>query len=118
MGEVIHVAFGTEREWEQTRIKLIEGLCTIGGLFGDDAALMEAKAEAVHAMLRQIVETIPTVQVHVPIPAGLSVEDARVVEESLRQATLAGIEAAMTHSVQVLMSGIYDLCTSKLTTGD
>ena len=28
--------------------------------------------------------------------------------------TLKGIEIAMTHSVQVLMASIYDLCTSKL----
>jgi hypothetical protein len=72
MGEVIRVAFGTEREWAQTRDKTVDGLVTIGALFGDDEMLMRAKA------------------------------------------ALRGIEVAMTHSVQVLMSSIYDLCTSKL----
>ena len=33
-----------------------------------------------------------------------------------RDDTLKGIEVAMTHSVQMLMSSIYDLCTSKLKT--
>ena len=30
MGEVIHATFGTEREWEQTHDKTIDGLLTIG----------------------------------------------------------------------------------------
>src|SRR6185312_16656869 len=47
MGEVIHVAFGTEREWEQTHEKTVDGLVTIGSLFGDDESLMRAKADCV-----------------------------------------------------------------------
>ncbi len=43
MGEVIHANFGTEREWEQTHDKTVDGLLTIGSLFGDDEALMRAK---------------------------------------------------------------------------
>ena len=42
MGQVIHVAFGTEREWEQTHAKTVDGLVAIGTLFGDDEALMRA----------------------------------------------------------------------------
>jgi hypothetical protein len=38
----------------------------------------------------------------------------RLLTEAIKQAALRGIEVAMTHSVQVLMSSIYDLCTSKL----
>ena len=34
----------------------------------------------------------------------------------IKEAALKGIEIAMTHSVQVLMGSIYDLCTSKLHT--
>jgi len=48
MGEVIHAAFGAEREWEQTRSKTVDGLVTIGTLFGDDEALMRAKADRVY----------------------------------------------------------------------
>ena len=56
MGQVIHVAFGTEREWEQTHAKTVDGLVAIGTLFGDDEALMRAKADCVYHILRQIVE--------------------------------------------------------------
>ena len=114
MGEVIHVAFGTEREWEQTHEKTVDGLVTIGSLFGDDESLMRAKADCVYQILREIVEGIPTVQITTRLPENLSEEQLAILTESIRQAALKGIEVAMTHSVQVLMSSIYDLCTSKL----
>src|SRR5690242_9178362 len=63
MGEVIHVAFGTEREWQQTREKTVDGLVTIGSLFGDDEKLMRAKADCVYQVLREIVEEVPSVQI-------------------------------------------------------
>jgi hypothetical protein len=116
MGEVIHASFGTEREWEQTHDKTVDGLLTIGTLFGDDEALMRAKADCVYHILRQIVEDIPSVQITSRMPENLSEEQLAMLTESIRQAALKGIEVAMTHSVQVLMSSIYDLCTSKLKT--
>jgi hypothetical protein len=116
MGEVIHASFGTEREWKQTRDKTVDGLLTIGSLFGDDEALMRAKAECVYHVLRQIVEDIPSVQITTRLPDNLSEDQMALLTESIRQAALKGIEVAMTHSVQVLMSSIYDLCTSKLRT--
>jgi len=114
MGEVIHASFGTEREWKQTRDKTTDGLLTIGTLFGDDEALMRAKADCVYQILREIVEGIPSVQITSRLPDNLSEAQLEVLTESIRQAALKGIEVAMTHSVQVLMSSIYDLCTSKL----
>jgi hypothetical protein len=114
MGEVIHAAFGTEREWEQTHDRTVDSLVTIGALFGDDAALMRAKADCVYQMLRQIVEQIPSVQVTTKMPENLTDAQVRVLTEAIKHAALRGIEVAMTHSVQVLMSSIYDLCTSKL----
>jgi hypothetical protein len=114
MGEVIHANFGTEREWEQTHEKTVDGLLTIGTLFGDDEALMRAKAECVYHILREIVEDIPSVQITTRMPDNLTEEQMTMLTESIRQAALKGIEVAMTHSVQVLMSSIYDLCTSKL----
>jgi len=114
MGEVIHATFGTEREWKQTRDKTVDGLLTIGTLFGDDEELMRAKADCVYQILREIVEGIPTVQITTRLPDNLSEEQLAILTESIRQAALKGIEVAMTHSVQVLMSSIYDLCTSKL----
>jgi len=116
MGEVIHANFGTEREWEQTHDKTVDGLLTIGTLFGDDEALMRAKADCVYHILRQIVEEIPSVQITTRMPDNLTEEQLAMLTESIRQAALKGIEVAMTHSVQVLMSSIYDLCTSKLKT--
>jgi hypothetical protein len=114
MGEVIHVAFGTEREWEQTHAKTVDGLVTIGSLFGDDEALMRAKADCVYQILRQIVEDVPTVQITTKLPENLSTEQLDLLTGAIKEAALKGIEIAMTHSVQVLMGSIYDLCTSKL----
>jgi hypothetical protein len=117
MGEVIRVAFGTEREWQQTRDKTVDGLVTIGALFGDDEMLMRAKADCVYQILRQIVEDIPSVQITTKMPENLSDDQMRLLTDAIKQAALRGIEVAMTHSVQVLMSSIYDLCTSKLQNG-
>lgn len=114
MGEVIHVTFGTEREWEQTHAKTVDGLVTIGALFGDDEALMRAKADRLYRMLREIVEKVPTVQVSAKLPESLSAEDLAMATAAVKDGALKGIEVAMTHTVHVLMTGIYDLCTSKL----
>jgi hypothetical protein len=114
MGEVIHVAFGTEREWEQTREKTLDGLVTIGSLFGDDETLMRAKADCVYQVLREIVEDVPSIQITTRLPENLSQEQLDALTRVIKDAALKGIEIAMTHSVQVLMGSIYDLCTSKL----
>jgi len=114
MGEVIHVAFGTEREWEQTHAKTVDGLVAIGSLFGDDEALMRAKADCVYQILRQIVEDVPSVQITTKMPENLSADQLDLLTNAIKEAALRGIEIAMTHSVQVLMGSIYDLCTSKL----
>jgi hypothetical protein len=114
MGEVIHVTFGTEREWEQTREKTVDGLITIGSLFGDDEALMRAKANCVCQILREIVEDVPSVQITTRMPENLSQQQIDALTHVIKDAALKGIEIAMTHSVQVLMGSIYDLCTSKL----
>ena len=116
MGEVIHVAFGTEREWQQTHAKTVDGLVAIGTLFGDDESLMRAKADCVYQVLRQIVEEVPAVQITTKLPDNLSEAQLELLTGVIREAALKGIEIAMTHSVQVLMSSIYDLCTSKLHT--
>ncbi len=114
MGEVIHAVFGSEREWEQTHDRTVDSLVQIGTLFGDDASLMRAKADCVYQLLREIVEGIPSVQITTKLPDALTDEQVRALTEAIRHAALRGIEVAMTHSVQVLMSSIYDLCTSKL----
>ena len=113
MGEVIRVAFGTEREWQQTRDKTVDGLVTIGALFGEEEFLMRAKADCVYQILRQIVEEIPSVQITTKMPENLSDEQMGLLTEAIKQAALRGIEVAMTHSVQVLITPIYALCTSK-----
>jgi hypothetical protein len=114
MGEVIHAEFGTEREWELTRQKTIDGLVSIGKLFGDDEALMRAKADCIYLMLRQIVENVPTVRINSTLPESMTEEQVAATTRAIKDAALRGIEAAMTHAVQVLMSNVYDLCTSKL----
>lgn len=114
MGEVIHVAFGTEREWEQTREKTVDGLITVGSLFGDDESLMRAKADCVYQILREIVEDVPSVQITTKLPENLTQQQFDALTRAIKDAALKGIEIAMTHSVQVLMGSIYDLCTSKL----
>lgn len=114
MGEVIHATFGVEREWEQTRSKTVDGLVTIGALFGDDEALMRAKADRVYQLLREIVEEVPSLQITTRLPENLTQEQLDQTTAAIKDAALKGIEVAMTHSVCVLMSSIYDLCTSKL----
>jgi len=114
MGEVIHASFGAEREWEQTRSRTTDGLVAIGHLFGDDEQLMRAKAERVYQLLREIVEDVPSLQITTKLPEDLSEEQLAQMTAAIKEAALKGIEVAMTHSVCVLMSSIYDLCTSKL----
>ncbi len=114
MGKVIHAAFGAEREWEQTRSKTADGLVAIGGLFGDDEGLMRAKADRVYRVLREIVEDIPSLQITTKLPENLTEEQLEQMTAAIKDAALKGIEVAMSHSVCVLMSSIYDLCTSKL----
>lgn len=114
MGEIIHVAFGTEREWEQTHAKTVNALIAIGALFGDDEALMRAKADCVYQVIRTIVDDIPNVRITTKMPEGLSPEQLDLLTEAIKDAALKGVEIAMTHAVEVLMASIYDLCTSKL----
>ena len=75
-------AFGAEREWEQTHTKTVDGLVTIGTLFGDDEALMRAKADRVYQVLREIVEEVPSLQITTRLPENLS-------DEQLEQMTAA-----------------------------
>src|SRR5690242_15561841 len=103
MGKVIHAAFGAEREWEQTRSRTADGLVAIGNLFGDDEVL-----------LREIVEDVPSLQITTRLPDNLTEEQLEQMTSAIKEAALKGIEVAMTHSVCMLMSSIYDLCTSKL----
>jgi hypothetical protein len=117
MGEVIHAAFGAEREWEQTRSRTVDGLVAIGTLFGDDEALMRAKADRVYQLLREIVEEVPSLQITTRLPENLTEDQLEQMTAAIKDAALKGIEVAMTHSVCVLMSSIYDLCTSKLQEG-
>lgn len=114
MGEVIHVAFGAERMWEQTHAKTVDGLISVGALFGDDEPLMRAKGECVTRLLREIVEEAPSLQFNTELPGDLTAEQTDLVRAAIKHAALRGIQAGMTHSIQALMASIYDLCTSKL----
>lgn len=114
MGDVIQAEFGTEREWSETREKLVNGLVSIGALFGDDETLMRAKAECVYKVLREIVEGLPPVRVASKLPEDLSGPHLEAVTVALQLAVSKGIEIGMTHSVRMMMDSIYDMCTSKL----
>ena len=102
MGEVIHAAFGAEREWEQTRSRTTDGLVAIGGMFGDDEELMRAKADRVYKLLREIVEDVPSLQITTRLPDNLTDEQleqltAAIKEEAI-ETKLAGIAAQWTNS--------------------
>ncbi len=114
MGEIIRVAFGAESEWERTRAQWAEGLSAVGALFGDDEALMRAKADCFYHLLRRIVEEVPSLRIRAHLPPGLPAEQVEFLTGAIREAALKGIETSMTHSVRVVMAAIYDLCTSKL----
>ncbi len=53
-------------------------------------------------------------QITTRMPENLSDEQLDLMTGAIKDAALKGIEIAMTHSVQILMGSIYDLCTSKL----
>ena len=114
MGDVIRVAFGTEREWERTRAQWAEGLSAIGALFGDDEQLMRAKADCVYQVLRQMVEDVPAIRIMAHLPEDLPAEQVELLTGASRDAALKGIETSMTHSVRVGMAAAYDLWTSTL----
>jgi hypothetical protein len=116
MGDVVHVNFGTEREWSETLEKLKSCLISVGALFGDDAVLMVRKAEATCAVLRVLVEKVPTLHLTTQLPEDLTPEQLELTTIALKRAALAGIEVMMTHTVATLMQNIHDLCTSKLKT--
>ncbi len=114
MGEIIHVTFGAERDWQRARSEWSEGLTAVGALFGDDESLMRAKADCVYRVLRRIVEEIPVVRVAAKVPDDLPAEQVALLTAALREAALKGIEATTCHAVRVVTAAIYDLCTSKL----
>ncbi len=114
MGEIIHVTFGAERDWQRARSEWSEGLTAVGALFGDDESLMRAKADCICQVLRRIVEEIPVVRVAAKVPDDLPAEQVALLTAALREAALKGIEATTYHAVRVLTAAIYDLCTSKL----
>lgn len=117
MTNVVHVAFGMEREWNLTREKTISGLIAIGSLYGDEAKLMQAKGERVYKLLREMVENIPTVRVTARYPERMTASEREMVEAAVKAAALKGIEAALTHAVECFMGGVYEICTSKLKEG-
>ena len=116
MSQVILKNFNADKDWQSTRDRTTENLVSVGALFGDEEALMRAKADRIYALLRRIVDDVPAVQVSLQTPSGLSDEQLSTVHEAIELAARKGVETAMTHSVQVLMKSIYDLCTSKLRT--
>jgi len=114
MGDVIHVVFGTEREWEQTRTRTIEGLVAVGALFGDSEELMRKKGDCVYTILRRMIEDIPSMKVTSRVPEEFSPAQLAHVTAALKEAALKGVEVTLTHCVQIMMASIYDLCTSRL----
>lgn len=114
MGEIIQVGFGPEQDWERSRSQWAEDLAAVGAMFGDDEALMRAKADCVYRMVRRIVEGIPAVRVAVTVPDDLPAAYVPLLTAALREAALKGIEASTCHAVRVLTASLYDLCTSKL----
>lgn len=114
MGQIIQVTLGAERDWERAHSQWAEGLTAVGALFGDDEALMRAKANCVYQVLRRIVEDIPAVRVAAKVPDDLPAEHVQFLKAAIRDAALKGMEASTCHAVRVFTAAIYDLCTSKL----
>lgn len=114
MGDVIHVQFGTERMWEEAREATVEGLVTVGEAFGDEEALMRAKADCVFHVLRNMVENVPQLRMNCRLPEDLSEDQLAMVSSAIKEAALTGLQAGVNHSIQTMMASIYDLCTSKL----
>lgn len=116
MGEVIHAAFGQQREWEIARETTLQGFLSVGRLFGDDETLLRAKSDLTFEMLRHMVEGIPNLSLSVTLPQSLTDEQQAEVLTAVQAAAATAIEHALDHAMRVLMTSIYDLCTSKLRT--
>jgi hypothetical protein len=84
---VIYAEFGNEREWAKTRTKTIEGLVTIGKLYGDSEQLMKAKGEVVYHCLRAIVDDVPSVTVSARLPDYPPGRDPTTTENHPRRGT-------------------------------
>jgi hypothetical protein len=114
MSEKIRVRGQAERDWERARAQWVEDLLAVGAMFGDDEALLRAKANCVHQLMRHIVEDIPAVRITARLPEGLPPEHIPLLTAAMREAALKGIEVSMNHSLRLVMAAAFDLCTSKL----
>jgi hypothetical protein len=120
MGDVIEVTFGLDRSWEEIGAALRTQLMDIGTRLGDDPELLEAKAQRVLKLIRDITEQRVRVSVNpqLVLPADLSMQQAEMVKsaigEAVRVAAEKCIHAANEQTMRLLIVAIYDLCTSSL----
>lgn len=115
MGDVLCVNFGAEKVWDSIHQRLTETMLIVGDFYGDnDKELLRAKANCAHAMIRKILEEVPSTDFGVELSDGLSPEQELLMRDSLRTAAFTGIETALRHSVAILANSIYYLCTSML----
>ena len=114
MGEVIHVHFGQEREWDLYRDELVCGLIMIGRYYGDPEALMRSKGDCAVRMLRQMITELPNLNLKVDIPDDLSPQHTREITAAIKAAALIAVEHAAWHAANSFLESMNDLCTSAL----
>ncbi len=114
MSEVIYVDFDTECRWRQIRVLTVRQVVAVGALFGDDEALMRAKAECAYQVVRQMVEDVPPMRVTATVPVELSARHRLWLHANMEDSFKKGIRSAVHHSVHTLMKSLSDLCTSRL----
>jgi hypothetical protein len=110
----IEVTFSVESDWEETHRKTTEAIISVGALFGDDPALMRAKAECVNQLLHAIVDKLPNVQFTTRLPGSLTAEQIEQLRPLFSQATVRGMEDTLNHCVHQMLERVLELCTSKL----
>jgi hypothetical protein len=108
-------ASANKLHWQNTSLPLaIDGLVEVGRLYGDDPDLMRAKAHRVYELLRTITDQVPRRETRATPPPGLTPKQHRQAVAAIRKALDALRDTALVPVAGVLMSVIYDLCTSTL----
>lgn len=100
--------------WKNTQRVMMEGLVTVGALYGDDPNLMRAKAIGACKLLRSITDHVPRRAIRATLAPGLTKTQQRQIVSAIRKARDAGRDAALIHVATELTSVLYELCTSVL----
>lgn len=113
VNNIVRVRFGVDRSWRKALDATQRGFTEIGEQCGDDQELMKLKAASFVRLLKKISQGV-TAALEPKLPADLTVEQRRMVEQALVEAVRAGVVATIDRDLKELTIAGTDLCTSCL----